>query len=153
MAIAIVGIDLGKNSCSVAALDENGAVVLRRRVSRWGSATSTALREGARQNDDRDAEAIAEAATRPTMRFIAMKAEAQLDMQTLHRARSRLVNSRIGYAQDQTETSVLFELIARRYETRSLAIAANQPGTASSPTRTSPSPRSTGSSTTRPSSR
>ena len=53
-----------------------------------------ALREGARQNDDRDAEAIAEAATRPTMRFIAMKAEAQLDMQTLHRARSRLVNSR-----------------------------------------------------------
>ncbi len=151
MAIAIVGIDLGKNSCSVAALDENGAVVLRRRVSR--GRLRPALREGARQNDDRDAEAIAEAATRPTMRFIAMKAEAQLDMQTLHRARSRLVNSRIGYAQDQTETSVLFELIARRYETRSLAIAANQPGTASSPTRTSPSPRSTGSSTTRPSSR
>ena len=34
----------------------------------------------------------------------------------------------IGYAQkDQAETSVLFELIARRYETRSIAIAANQP--------------------------
>jgi DNA replication protein DnaC len=34
----------------------------------------------------------------------------------------------IGYAQkDQAETSVLFELVARRYETRSLAIAANQP--------------------------
>ena len=34
----------------------------------------------------------------------------------------------IGYAQkDQAETSVLFELIARRYETRSLAIAAKQP--------------------------
>lgn len=34
----------------------------------------------------------------------------------------------IGYAQkDQAETSVLFELIARCYETRSLAIAANQP--------------------------
>ncbi len=33
----------------------------------------------------------------------------------------------IAYAQkDQAETSVLFELIARRYETRSLAIAANQ---------------------------
>ena len=32
------------------------------------------------------------------------------------------------YAQkDQAESSVLFELIARRYETRSLAIAANQP--------------------------
>lgn len=34
----------------------------------------------------------------------------------------------IGYARkDQAETSVLFELIARRFETRSLAIAANQP--------------------------
>lgn len=34
----------------------------------------------------------------------------------------------LAYAQkDQAETSVLFELIARRYETRSLAVAANQP--------------------------
>ena len=34
----------------------------------------------------------------------------------------------ISYAhKDQAETAVLFELIARRYETRSLAIAANQP--------------------------
>jgi len=34
----------------------------------------------------------------------------------------------ISYARkDQAETSVLFEIIARRYETRSLAIAANQP--------------------------
>jgi DNA replication protein DnaC len=34
----------------------------------------------------------------------------------------------IGYAQkDQAETSVLFELIAQSGETRSLAIAANQP--------------------------
>ena len=40
----------------------------------------------AQKNDDRDAEAIAEAATRPTMRFVALKAEAQLDQQTLHRA-------------------------------------------------------------------
>jgi len=37
----------------------------------------------AHKNDDRDAEAIAEAATRPTMRFVALKSEAQLDMQTL----------------------------------------------------------------------
>jgi transposase len=34
------------------------------------------------KNDDHDAEAIVEAATRPTMRFVAL---AQLDMQTLHR--------------------------------------------------------------------
>src|SRR3712207_1527693 len=48
----------------------------------------------AHKNDDRDAEAIAEAATRPTMRFVALKSEEQLDMQTLHRARDRLVGER-----------------------------------------------------------
>ena len=41
----------------------------------------------AQKNDDRDAEGIAEAATRPTMRFVEVKSEAQLDMQTLHRSR------------------------------------------------------------------
>jgi predicted NBD/HSP70 family sugar kinase len=30
--IAIIGIDLGKNSCSLAALDGNGAVIKRRRM-------------------------------------------------------------------------------------------------------------------------
>ena len=48
----------------------------------------------AQKNDERDAEAIAEAATRPTMRFVELKAEGQLDMQSLHRARSRLVGER-----------------------------------------------------------
>lgn len=38
-------------------------------------------------SDDRDAEAIAEAATRPTMRFVSLKSETQLDLQVLHRAR------------------------------------------------------------------
>lgn len=46
------------------------------------------------KNDDRDAEAIAEAATRPTMRFVPIKSEEQLDVQTLHRARERLVGTR-----------------------------------------------------------
>ena len=41
----------------------------------------------AQKNDERDAEAIAEAATRPTMRFVELKSEAQLDAQILHRAR------------------------------------------------------------------
>ncbi len=41
-----------------------------------------------------DAEAIAEAASRPTMRFVELKSEEQLDMQTLHRARERLVGER-----------------------------------------------------------
>jgi transposase len=44
----------------------------------------------AQKNDDRDAEGIAEAATRPTMRFIEVKTQAQLDMQTLHRAQMRV---------------------------------------------------------------
>jgi transposase len=50
----------------------------------------------AHKNDDRDAEAIAEAASRPTMRFVELKlkSEAQLDLQTLHRVRSRLVAAR-----------------------------------------------------------
>lgn len=48
----------------------------------------------AQKNDDRDAEAIAEAATRPTMRFVELKSEEQLDVQILHRVRNRLVGER-----------------------------------------------------------
>ena len=48
----------------------------------------------AQKNDDRDAEAIAEASTRPTMRFVPVKDETQMDMQTLHRVRSRWVGAR-----------------------------------------------------------
>jgi transposase len=47
------------------------------------------------KNDFRDAEAIAEAVQRPTMRFVATKAE-QLDLQALHRVRERLVSQRTG---------------------------------------------------------
>src|SRR5829696_3848013 len=132
MAIVILGIDLGKNSCSVAGLDENGAVVLRRRMHRqtvFGFAAKVPAciiameaccgahylgrllaAQGhsvrlmspeyvqpyvkAQKNDERDAEAIAEAASRPTMRFVELKSEAQLDAQILHRARSRLVGQR-----------------------------------------------------------
>lgn len=132
MDIVVLGIDLGKNSCSVAGLDEAGRVVLRRRMRReavvsfarqWAScvvameaccgahhlgrqlaAHGHAVRlmspeyvrpyVKATKNDERDAEAIAEAATRPTMRFVAIKSETQLDMQSLHRARERLVAER-----------------------------------------------------------
>jgi transposase len=48
----------------------------------------------AQKNDDRDAEGIAEATTRPTMRFVDLKSQDQLDMQTLHRSRDRLVGER-----------------------------------------------------------
>jgi len=132
MAIVMIGIDLGKNSCSVAALDECGAVVLRRRMRPASILEFAAkhlpctvameaccgahylgrrlLAQGhavklmppeyvrpyvkAQKNDDRDAEAIAEAATRPTMRFVELKSQEQLDIQSLHRVRSRLVGAR-----------------------------------------------------------
>lgn len=132
MSIVVLGIDLGKNSCSLVGLDENGAVVLRRRMRREGVIAfvtkfpvcivameaccgahhmGRALAERghsvrlmspeyvrpyvkAQKNDDRDAEAIAEAAMRPTMRFVELKSEEQLDMQTLHRVRDRLVGER-----------------------------------------------------------
>lgn len=48
----------------------------------------------ANKNDEHDAEAIAEAATRPTMRFEPIKSDVQSDIQALHRARSRLVAER-----------------------------------------------------------
>jgi transposase len=132
MDIAVLGIDLGKNVCSVVGLDSSGAVVMRRKVRRE---TLIALAEKlpacivgmeaccgahhlgrvfavhghdvrlmspeyvrpyakAQKNDDRDAEGIAEAATRPTMRFVELKSQDQLDMQTLHRSRDRLVSER-----------------------------------------------------------
>lgn len=46
------------------------------------------------KNDIIDAEAIAEAATRPTMRFVGVKEAHQVDLQMLHRIRNRLVASR-----------------------------------------------------------
>jgi transposase len=132
MSIVILGIDLGKNSCSIVGLDANGLVVVRRRMRRDGViafaaklAPCTMAMEAccgahhmgrtlaalghevrlmspeyvrpyvkAQKNDDRDAEAIAEAATRPTMRFVELKSEEQLDVQTLHRVRDRLVGER-----------------------------------------------------------
>src|SRR5262247_1942859 len=46
------------------------------------------------KNDMRDAEAIAEAVTRPTMRFVPSKHVAQQDIQALHRVRERLIGER-----------------------------------------------------------
>src|SRR3989441_1251985 len=46
------------------------------------------------KNDSRDAEAIAEAVTRPTMRFVPIKDVAQQDIQALHRVRERLIGER-----------------------------------------------------------
>ena len=128
MDISVLGVDLGKNVCSVVGLDASGAVVMRRKARRETlialanlppcvvgmEACCGAHHLGrvfaahghdvrlmspeyvrpyikAQKNDDRDAEEIAEAVTRPTMRFVELKSQDQLDMQTLHRSRDRLV--------------------------------------------------------------
>lgn len=48
----------------------------------------------AHQNNDLDAEGIGEAAFRPTMHFVDLNSEEQLDIQTLHAVGSRLVAER-----------------------------------------------------------
>ena len=46
------------------------------------------------KNDRNDAEAICEAMSRPTMRFVPLKTVEQQDMQAIHRVRERLIRSR-----------------------------------------------------------
>jgi transposase len=48
------------------------------------------------KNDFRDAEAIAEAVQRPTMKFVPTKTAEQLDLQAMHRVRERLASQRTG---------------------------------------------------------
>jgi transposase len=113
-AIAVVGIDIGKNSFHIVGHDERGAIVLRQQWSRGQvearfanirpcligmeacvgahhlSRKLNSLGHDARlmpakyvrryskgqKNDFRDAEAIAEAVQRPTMKFVATKTAA-----------------------------------------------------------------------------
>jgi transposase len=46
------------------------------------------------KNDARDAEAICEAVTRPSMRFVTVKSQEQQDMLALHRVRALLIRER-----------------------------------------------------------
>jgi transposase len=48
------------------------------------------------KNDFNDAEAIAEAVQRPTMRFVPIKSIEQLNVQALHRVRSRIVAAKVA---------------------------------------------------------
>ena len=49
------------------------------------------------KNDYNDAEGIAEAALRPNLKCVSEKTQDQLDLQALHRVRSRLVSRRTGH--------------------------------------------------------
>jgi transposase len=132
--IAVIGIDIGKNSFHLVGQDRRGSIVLKQKWSRGQvearlanlrpcligmeacvgahhlSRKLQALGHDARmmpakyvrpyskgqKNDYRDAEAIAEAVQRPTMKFVATKSIDQLDLQALHRVRERLVSQRTG---------------------------------------------------------
>jgi len=158
-AVAVVGIDIGKNSFHVVGLDRRGAIVLRQRWSRGQvevrfanmppcligmeacvgahhlSRRLQALGHDARlmpakyvrpyskgqKNDFRDAEAIAEAVQRPTMKFVATKSVDQLDLQALHRVRERLVSQRTGIV-NQIRAFLLERGIAVRQGPRFLRI-------------------------------
>jgi transposase len=50
------------------------------------------------KNDSADAEAIAEAAIRPNMRFVPIKEIWQQELQALHRSRSLMVSQRVAFA-------------------------------------------------------
>jgi len=52
----------------------------------------------ANKNDASDAEAICEAASRPSMRFVAIKSTAQQEVQAVHRVRQQLVKARTSLA-------------------------------------------------------
>ncbi len=65
------------------------------------------------KNDFRDAEAIAEAVQRPRIRFVPTKSVEQLDLQALHRVRSRLVWHRTAVI-NQTRALLLERGIAVR---------------------------------------
>src|SRR5213080_3355391 len=131
-AMAVIGIDIGKNSFHVVGHDVRGAIALRQKWSRGQvearlanippcligmeacvgahhlARKLTGLGHDARlmpakyvrpyakgqKNDFNDAEAIAEAVQRPTMKFVAVKSEEQLDLQALHRVREKLVSQR-----------------------------------------------------------
>lgn len=156
-AIAVIGIDIGKNSFHVVGHDHRGAIVLRQKWSRGQVETRLAnlppcligmeacvgahhlsrklqmLGHDARlmpakyvrpyskgqKNDFRDAEAIAEAVQRPTMKFVATKTADQLDLQALHRVRDRLVGQRTG-AINQIRAFLLERGIAVRQGLHSL---------------------------------
>ena len=50
------------------------------------------------KNDRVDAEAISEAMSRPSMRFVTLKSTAQQDVQAMHRIRSELIGQRTSKA-------------------------------------------------------
>jgi transposase len=59
------------------------------------------------KSDAADAEGIIEAGSRPSMRFVSIKTSAQLDVQAIHRVRSRLVGQRTALTNEMR--GIVFE--------------------------------------------
>ena len=127
-----VGIDIGKDTFHLVGFDNEGQLVLRKKIPRLALVAtfeklppcivgmeaclsahfvSRTLRKlgfetriipaiyvrpfiKGQKNDYNDAEAIAEAALRPNLPTVSEKSQDQLDLQALHRVRSRLVSRR-----------------------------------------------------------
>ena len=85
----LIGIEAGMATHYVA----RELAVLGHDVKQVPPAYSKPFRQG-QKNDFRDAFAVAEAVQRPTTRFVPAKTNEQLDLQALHRVRSRLVSGR-----------------------------------------------------------
>ena len=85
----LIGIEAGMATHYVA----RELAVLGHDVKQVPPAYAKPFRQG-HKNDFRDAHAVAEAVQRPTTRFVPAKTDEQLDLQALHRVRSRLVSER-----------------------------------------------------------
>jgi transposase len=85
----LIGIEAGMATHYVA----RELAALGHEVKQVPPAYSKPFRQG-HKNDFRDAYAVAEAVQRPTTRFVPIKTDEQLDLQALHRVRSRLVSDR-----------------------------------------------------------
>jgi transposase/transposase InsO family protein len=85
----LIGIEAGMASHHIA----RELVALGHEVKQVPPAYSKPFRQG-HKNDFRDAHAVAQAAERPSTRCVPIKTDGQLDLQALHRVRSRLVGNR-----------------------------------------------------------
>ena len=65
------------------------------------------------KTDTVDAAAIAEAVTRPTMRFVEVRTAEQVDLQALHRIRDRLVGERTGLMNQARAFCIEYKLAMR----------------------------------------
>src|SRR6516165_8178763 len=96
----IIGIDLGKHWFHLIGLDREGAIVLRKKMSRAqlsafaATASRSVVAMEACCGSQYWGRVFADAASRCTMRFVPLKTTEQLELPASHRIRRRLVHER-----------------------------------------------------------